>query len=215
MVSPTSRRPLSLNCIGAAGPRRCSCRPATSAGPIVGNRGRHGGTARRLMDWSTIADLAAAGVDFGGHGVTHRDLTQFRGAELADEVLVPKRMIEERLSRPVASFAAPFGRIRRRGRRAGPAVLPTGGRDQRWPGPDANRIRTRSRESRCGISGSPAAGRAFLRGDAQELPSGPRAPAPVPRSSDRGAAIGSHPRYRAVRRVNHQPARVERMGSTS
>lgn len=71
---------------------------------------RKGATARRLMDWSTVAELAAAGIDFGAHGVTHRDLTQLRGDELLDEVLTPKRMIEERLSRQVASFAAPFGR---------------------------------------------------------------------------------------------------------
>jgi len=71
---------------------------------------RLGAKARRLMDWSTVADLAAEGVDFGAHGVTHRDLSRLRGDELADEVLRPKTMIEERLSRPVTSFAAPFGR---------------------------------------------------------------------------------------------------------
>jgi len=71
---------------------------------------RRGKTAQRLMDWATVADLAAAGVEFGAHGVTHRDLTQLSGAQLADEVLKPKAMIEERLSRQVASFAAPFGR---------------------------------------------------------------------------------------------------------
>jgi peptidoglycan/xylan/chitin deacetylase (PgdA/CDA1 family) len=71
---------------------------------------RRGATAKPLMDWGTVANLAVAGVDFGAHSVTHRDLTQLRGDELADEVLRPKSMIEERLSRPVASFAAPFGR---------------------------------------------------------------------------------------------------------
>ncbi len=71
---------------------------------------RPGTTPRRLMSWSTIGEMATAGVDFGAHGVTHRDLTQLRGDDLVDEVLTPKRMIEERLSRQVASFAAPFGR---------------------------------------------------------------------------------------------------------
>jgi peptidoglycan/xylan/chitin deacetylase (PgdA/CDA1 family) len=71
---------------------------------------RIGDTARRLMDWSTVAELAAAGIDFGAHGVTHRDLTQLNGDDLIDEVLTPRSVIEERLSRPVASFAAPFGR---------------------------------------------------------------------------------------------------------
>jgi peptidoglycan/xylan/chitin deacetylase (PgdA/CDA1 family) len=71
---------------------------------------RPGTSPRRLMDWSTVADLAAAHVEFGAHSVTHRDLTQLEGTELADEVLVPKMMIQERLARPVTSFAAPFGR---------------------------------------------------------------------------------------------------------
>jgi peptidoglycan/xylan/chitin deacetylase (PgdA/CDA1 family) len=66
--------------------------------------------ARRLLDWSTIVELASAGIDFGGHGVTHSDLTLLSGDELFDEIVVPKRLIEERLSRPVVSFAAPFGR---------------------------------------------------------------------------------------------------------
>jgi peptidoglycan/xylan/chitin deacetylase (PgdA/CDA1 family) len=71
---------------------------------------RRGRTPRRLLDWATIADPAMAGVEFGAHGVTHRDLTRLKNTELVDELLKPKSMIEERLSRPVTSFAAPFGR---------------------------------------------------------------------------------------------------------
>jgi len=71
---------------------------------------RRGKGAQRLMDWATATDLARAGVDFGAHGVTHRDLTQLGGDELTDEILRPKSMIEEKLARPVTSFAAPYGR---------------------------------------------------------------------------------------------------------
>jgi peptidoglycan/xylan/chitin deacetylase (PgdA/CDA1 family) len=73
-------------------------------------RTRPGARARRLLDWSAVAELAQAGIDFGGHGVTHRDLTQLEGDELEDEITRPKATIEERLARPVTSFAAPFGR---------------------------------------------------------------------------------------------------------
>jgi peptidoglycan/xylan/chitin deacetylase (PgdA/CDA1 family) len=65
---------------------------------------------RRLMDWPTIAELSACGVDFGGHGVLHRDLTSVRGEALEAEVLGAKRAIEDRTGRPVAAFAAPYGR---------------------------------------------------------------------------------------------------------
>ncbi len=98
-------------------------------------------------------------MDFGAHGVTHRDLTQIEGDLLADEVLRPKAMIEERLARLVTSFAAPFGRssaavldlVRRQ--------LPAGRQRPNWPRPETGRIRTRFPESRCGISGTPGAGR--------------------------------------------------------
>jgi len=65
---------------------------------------------RRLLDWPTISELAAHGVDFGGHGVGHRDLTRVRGAALEAEVLDSKRAIEDRSGREVTSFAAPYGR---------------------------------------------------------------------------------------------------------
>ncbi len=65
---------------------------------------------RRLMDWATIAELAGHGVDFGGHGVTHRDLSLIRGPALEAEVRGSKRAIEEWTGRAVTSFAAPYGR---------------------------------------------------------------------------------------------------------
>jgi peptidoglycan/xylan/chitin deacetylase (PgdA/CDA1 family) len=66
--------------------------------------------ARRLLDWSAVLELATAGINFGAHGVTHRDLRLLRGDELRDEVVRPKREIEDRLSRAAVSFAAPYGR---------------------------------------------------------------------------------------------------------
>jgi peptidoglycan/xylan/chitin deacetylase (PgdA/CDA1 family) len=65
---------------------------------------------RPLMNWATISELAAHGVDFGGHGVEHRDLTRVRGALLEAEVRDSKRAIEDRTGNAVTSFAAPYGR---------------------------------------------------------------------------------------------------------
>ncbi len=64
---------------------------------------------RALLDWSTIAELSAGGVDFGGHGVWHRDVTRLRGAALEEEVAGTKRAIEQKTGREVTSFAAPYG----------------------------------------------------------------------------------------------------------
>jgi peptidoglycan/xylan/chitin deacetylase (PgdA/CDA1 family) len=67
-------------------------------------------SARRLMDWSTVENLSAMGVEFGAHSATHVDLTRLEGDDLTAEILRPKTLFEERLGRPVTSFAAPFGR---------------------------------------------------------------------------------------------------------
>jgi peptidoglycan/xylan/chitin deacetylase (PgdA/CDA1 family) len=75
---------------------------------------RKGSAPRRIMDWSTVKELAASGIAFGAHGVTHRDLTRLGGQELIDEVAVPGRLIEEKLAQPAHSFAAPFGRTNAR-----------------------------------------------------------------------------------------------------
>jgi peptidoglycan/xylan/chitin deacetylase (PgdA/CDA1 family) len=92
---------------------------------------------RPLMDWPTISELAANGVDFGGHGVEHRDLKRVRGAALEAEVLNSKQAIEDRTGCEVTSFAAPYGRtdaevirvVRRHYRMAVGTTLDRAGRD--------------------------------------------------------------------------------------
>jgi len=65
---------------------------------------------RRLMDWQTIGRLAAEGVDFGAHSVSHPDLTAMEPELRAAEVLKSKTEIAERLGREPAHFAPPYGR---------------------------------------------------------------------------------------------------------
>ena len=59
---------------------------------------RPGSKGRALLDWSTVAELAEAGVDFGGHSVTHRNLTRLCDDDLVYEIVAPRRVIEEKLS---------------------------------------------------------------------------------------------------------------------
>jgi peptidoglycan/xylan/chitin deacetylase (PgdA/CDA1 family) len=66
--------------------------------------------ARRVMSWSTVAELAQSGIEFGAHGVTHTDLTTLNVADAQQEIIASKRQIEDRIGRPVISFAAPYGR---------------------------------------------------------------------------------------------------------
>lgn len=70
---------------------------------------------RGLMDWETIQSLAAEGVLFGSHTVSHAHLDSLSDTALSEELEVAQEEIEDRLGRPVLHFAPPYGL-------AGPAV---------------------------------------------------------------------------------------------
>lgn len=67
--------------------------------------------SRKLMSWQEIVDLADAGVEFGAHGVTHRDLTRLPTWELESEVQGSAETIAERLGYRPRTFAAPYGAV--------------------------------------------------------------------------------------------------------
>ena len=73
-------------------------------------RGAHS-PPRRLLDWSTVLELAAAGVEFGGQGVAHADLTRVPPPVRRHEIERSARELEQKLGRPVRAFAAPYGRV--------------------------------------------------------------------------------------------------------
>jgi peptidoglycan/xylan/chitin deacetylase (PgdA/CDA1 family) len=60
------------------------------------------------MTWTEVAELSARGFDFGGHSVTHRKLATLSPRELREELRDCKTEIEERLQKPVTTFACPF-----------------------------------------------------------------------------------------------------------
>lgn len=67
-------------------------------------------SGRKLMSWDKVKVLAGHGIDFGGHGVHHADLTALTASQRRDEIAFSRQVIEENIGRPVVSFAAPFGR---------------------------------------------------------------------------------------------------------
>lgn len=69
--------------------------------------------APRLMTWPTVVELVEQGVDFGGHGVTHADLTSLPPTQAAIEIQDARSLIEDRIGKRVATFAPPFGRSNR------------------------------------------------------------------------------------------------------
>ena len=157
---------------------------------------------RRLMDWSTIAELAAAGVDFGGHGVDPPRPHASRGAlSSRPRSCDPKLMIEERTVAQVTSFAAPFGRSDAAGRRRWSASI-----TDMAVGTELARARTRIGSVRDPADRDVVFPRApplacLPAGRREEFPSGPAAPARVPKSRPRGRDRQSSANT-AVRRVN-------------
>lgn len=83
------------------------------AGRIGGEtdwRGWPPGTpGERLMDRAALLDAAAAGVEIGAHAMSHVRLSTLDAGAAAREVLDGRKRLEDLLSRPVRSFAYPFG----------------------------------------------------------------------------------------------------------
>ncbi len=64
----------------------------------------------RLLDWSQVREMAACNIDFGAHSVSHRRLDRIPKNAARREILDSQKIIEDRLGRPVAFFAYPYGR---------------------------------------------------------------------------------------------------------
>jgi peptidoglycan/xylan/chitin deacetylase (PgdA/CDA1 family) len=62
----------------------------------------------RSMTWRQVEEMAAAGMEFGSHTVSHRHLPQLSDEELAQELLDSRRRLEQRLG-SCSMLAYPFG----------------------------------------------------------------------------------------------------------
>ena len=68
-------------------------------------------TGRRLLSWDDIDELRDAGVAFGAHTRTHRELPSLREEEARSEIEGSRSDLEDRLGLPVSAFAYPHGRV--------------------------------------------------------------------------------------------------------
>jgi peptidoglycan/xylan/chitin deacetylase (PgdA/CDA1 family) len=64
-----------------------------------------------LLAAADLARLAAAGVEIGCHGLTHRELAGLGEAELRQETAGARAALAAALGRPVATFCYPYGRF--------------------------------------------------------------------------------------------------------
>ncbi len=65
---------------------------------------------RHFLSWAEASVMAANGIEFGSHTVTHTSMDACDAATMKDEIVRSKRIIEERLGKPVAAFAYPYGK---------------------------------------------------------------------------------------------------------
>ncbi|MEW2546394.1 polysaccharide deacetylase family protein [Streptomyces sp. NPDC047002] len=76
------------------------------------------GAPDTMLDWGQVRELAAAGVEIGGHSHTHPQLDQLAAAPLRAEVERCRDLTAQETGTPPVSFAYPFGYADRRVRRA-------------------------------------------------------------------------------------------------
>jgi hypothetical protein len=69
---------------------------------------------RNHLTWQQIAELAEAGIEFGSHSASHKDLRDLDDEELSYELYGSKEFLEQKLGRPVKYVSFPFGRFNKR-----------------------------------------------------------------------------------------------------
>ncbi len=70
------------------------------------------------LSWAQVRECVAAGVEIGGHSHSHPQLDQLSTAELMNELIRNRKLLEDRLGQAVTTMAYPYGYSSLRVRRA-------------------------------------------------------------------------------------------------
>jgi peptidoglycan/xylan/chitin deacetylase (PgdA/CDA1 family) len=102
-----------MPCLTAHG---CSATLFLTTGFVGGRSAWLQGPAGELpmLTWETVAEVDRAGIEIGGHTMTHPALDALPPDRAMSEIRRSKTVIEDRLGRAVRSFAYPFGYYDRR-----------------------------------------------------------------------------------------------------
>lgn len=63
----------------------------------------------KLLTWEQIGEMARFGIEFGSHTINHPRLDRLPANTLHHEVVMSKVILEDRLGRPITTFAYPYG----------------------------------------------------------------------------------------------------------
>jgi peptidoglycan/xylan/chitin deacetylase (PgdA/CDA1 family) len=67
------------------------------------------GVAKRMLNWTQLAEVAEYGIEIGAHTCKHPQLDQLRERELREELSVSRSLLEDKLGFAVPGLAYPFG----------------------------------------------------------------------------------------------------------
>jgi peptidoglycan/xylan/chitin deacetylase (PgdA/CDA1 family) len=67
------------------------------------------GVAKRMLNWTELAEVAEQGIEIGAHTCKHPQLDQLRERELREELSASKNLLEDKLGFAVPGLAYPFG----------------------------------------------------------------------------------------------------------
>ncbi|MGK5110460.1 MULTISPECIES: polysaccharide deacetylase family protein [unclassified Geodermatophilus] len=94
-----------------------------TTGWLEGGPERRPGPSDRMLSFAELPGLLAEGVELGAHSHSHPQMDTLRAAQLREELVRPRELLEDVLGRPVTTFAYPHGyngpRVRRATRAAG------------------------------------------------------------------------------------------------
>jgi len=70
---------------------------------------QEGFPARKMLDWQQIQEMDQYNVTFGAHTVSHPKLPELDINSASNEIINPKKIIEDHLGKPCKHFAYPYG----------------------------------------------------------------------------------------------------------
>lgn len=88
-----------------------------TTGWIRGAGQRRSSAPGQMLSWSQLAEVAAAGIEVGGHSDQHPQLDQLEASVVRRELATSKEALEDTLGVPVPGLAYPFGYSNARVRR--------------------------------------------------------------------------------------------------
>jgi peptidoglycan/xylan/chitin deacetylase (PgdA/CDA1 family) len=70
---------------------------------------REGETTRPMLSWAQLAEISAGGIECGAHSHSHPQLDIVSHTVAREEIVLCKRILEEKLAQEISSFAYPYG----------------------------------------------------------------------------------------------------------